>query len=63
MLHKLVEKGGTVIVIEHNLELIREANYIVDVGPDGGVEGGQIIYQGSLQGLKDQEESFTAKYL
>ncbi|MEC9282473.1 MAG: excinuclease ABC subunit UvrA [Bdellovibrionota bacterium] len=63
VLHKLVEKGGTVIVIEHNLELIREANYIVDVGPDGGVEGGNIIYQGSLEGIKNIDKSFTAKYL
>lgn len=62
-LQKLVDNGGTVVVIEHNLEFIREAEYIVDIGPDGGSAGGELLYQGNLAGLKKIKTSETAKFL
>ncbi len=51
VLHSLVDQGHTVAVIEHNLDLIAEADYVVELGPGGGPEGGRIIYQGALAGL------------
>ena len=63
VLRKLVERGGSLVVIEHNLDLIRCADYIVDVGPDGGDAGGYILYQGPLSGLKSEPLSLTANYL
>lgn len=62
-LQKLVDNGGTVVVIEHNLEFIRQAEYLVDIGPDGGDAGGEILYQGELKGLKKIKKSETAKFL
>jgi excinuclease ABC subunit A len=63
LLHKLVEQGHTVIVIEHHLDLLAEADYIVEIGPDGGPKGGKILYQGNLKGLKKSKRSITASYL
>ncbi len=60
---KLVEQGNTVIVIEHNLDIVRHCQYIVDMGPEGGDLGGEILYQGTLEGLKKVPESYTQKYL
>lgn len=62
-LNELVEKGNTVIVIEHNLDVIKNCQYIVDLGPDGGDGGGQILYQGPIAGIKDVKNSYTADYL
>lgn len=59
----LVEKGNTVVVIEHNVDVIRSADWIIDLGPDGGNGGGEILYEGSLTGILDCERSVTAKYL
>ena len=59
----LIDNGATVIVIEHDEDVIRNADYVVDMGPGGGEEGGRIIYQGPLSGLKDCRESLTGKYL
>ena len=47
VLNKLVDKGNTVLIIEHNMEVIKVADYIIDLGPEGGVDGGQIICEGS----------------
>ncbi len=62
-LYKLVEKGNTVIVIEHNLEVIKNSQYVIDMGPLGGQGGGQLLYQGPLGGLLENKDSFTGKYL
>ncbi len=59
----LIDNGATVIVIEHDEDVIRNADYVVDMGPGGGEEGGRIIYQGPLSGLKNCRESLTGKYL
>ncbi len=65
VLQKLVDEGNTVVVIEHNLDLIKVADYIVDVGPEGGKEGGEILFSGTPEQLikKGQDRSHTAKYL
>jgi len=63
LLHDLVDQGHTVVVIEHHLDIIAEADYVVEVGPEGGDAGGTILYQGVLAGLKKCKESQTAKYL
>jgi excinuclease ABC subunit A len=60
---KLVEQGNTVVVIEHNLDIIRHCQYIVDMGPEGGDLGGGILYQGRLDGLQKVTKSYTQKYL
>ncbi len=62
-LHRLVNQGHTVIVIEHNLDVLMEADYIVEVGPKGGDEGGRITYQGNLSGLLKKKNSATAPFL
>ena len=63
IIEKLVEKGNTVIVIEHNLDVIRNSDWIIDLGPDGGTGGGKILYEGPPAGLIDCERSVTAKYI
>ncbi len=63
VLNKLVDRGNTVLVIEHNLDMIKIADHIVDIGPEGGHAGGQVLYAGEPMGMLDVKESFTAKYL
>ena len=63
VLQSLVDQGHTVAVIEHNLDLIAEADYIVELGPGGGPEGGQLVYQGDLAGLLRSKRSPTAPFL
>ncbi len=63
VLHSLVDQGHTVVVIEHNLDLIAEADYGVELGPGGGPDGGELIYQGDLAGLLRVRRSPTAPYL
>jgi excinuclease ABC subunit A len=60
---QLVDKGNTVIVIEHNLDLIKAADWIIDLGPEGGVGGGQIIAEGTPEEVAEVEESYTGKFL
>ncbi|OGH38554.1 excinuclease ABC subunit A [Candidatus Roizmanbacteria bacterium RIFCSPHIGHO2_12_FULL_38_13] len=62
-LNELVDQGNTVIVIEHNLDVIKNAQYIIDLGPDGGDDGGEVIYQGELKGILNESRSSTGKYL
>jgi excinuclease ABC subunit A len=52
VLHRLVDAGNTAVVIEHNLDVIAEADWIVDLGPEGGGAGGTVVYQGTPEGLK-----------
>lgn len=61
--HKLLAQGHTVLVIEHNLEVIKCADWLIDLGPDGGKKGGELLYQGPPAGLLSVGESHTAKYL
>ena len=63
VLNKLVEKGNTVIVIEHNLDVIKSADYIIDLGPEGGRRGGEILFSGTPEELAAQQVGFTASYL
>lgn len=63
VLNKLVEKGNTVIVIEHNLDVIKSADYIIDLGPEGGRRGGEILFSGTPEELAAQQVGFTAPYL
>jgi len=62
-LRALVERGNTVIVIEHNLDVIKNSDWILDLGPDGGEAGGEIVYQGETGGIVDCRESYTGEYL
>ena len=63
VLNKLVNRGNTVLVIEHNMDVIKMADYIIDIGVEGGNGGGDILYQGDVNGLLKVKESHTGKYL
>ena len=63
VLNKLVEGGNTVIVIEHNLDLIKIADHIIDLGPEGGDLGGEIVAEGTPEQVAQNEKSFTGQYL
>jgi excinuclease ABC subunit A len=63
VLHALVEQGNTVVVIEHNLDVIKTADWILDLGPEGGVKGGEIVAQGTPEQVAKVEGSYTGKYL
>jgi len=63
VLHSLVDQGHSVVVIEHHLDLLAEADYIVELGPVGGPDGGELLYQGELAGLLNVKRSPTAPYL
>jgi excinuclease ABC subunit A len=61
--HKLLSQGHSLVVIEHNLDLIRCADYIIDLGPEGGTEGGQIVAQGDLKTIMASKQSYTGQFL
>ena len=63
VLHALVEQGNTVVVIEHNLDVIKTADYIIDMGPEGGDGGGQVIAKGTPEEVAESPISYTGKYL
>lgn len=63
ILSRLVDDGNTVIVIEHNLDVIKSADYLIDLGPEGGDEGGQIIATGTPEEVSNNPKSYTGKYL
>lgn len=63
VLNRLVNEGNTVVVIEHNLDIIKVADHIIDVGPEGGRTGGNIVCEGSPEKVSKENSSFTAKYL
>lgn len=63
VLHRLVEQGNSVVVIEHNLDVIKTADWIVDLGPDGGVRGGEVVAEGTPEEVVKVERSFTGAYL
>ena len=59
----LIEQGHTVLIVEHNLDVIKSADWIVDLGPDGGAEGGHLVYQGSVAGIIEEPSSHTGYFL
>ena len=63
MLHKLRDQGNTIVVIEHNLDVIKTADWIVDLGPEGGSGGGQIIVTGTPEQVAKDKKSHTARFL
>ncbi|MCC7253951.1 MAG: excinuclease ABC subunit A, partial [Hyphomicrobium sp.] len=63
VLHELADAGNTVVVIEHNLEVIKTADWIIDLGPEGGDGGGRIVAQGTPEDVAAVKESYTGRYL
>ena len=63
VLDALVEKGNTVLVVEHNLDVVKCADWVIELGPDGGDKGGEVIFEGTPDKLKKCKKSWTAKYL
>ena len=63
VLYEFVDRGNTVILIEHNLEVIKNSQYIIDLGPEGGDEGGKIVYQGPITQIVKEKGSYTGRYL
>jgi excinuclease ABC subunit A len=58
-----VRRGNTVVVIEHNLDIVKSADYLIDFGPEGGEQGGKIVAKGTPEEVADVEGSFTGQYL
>jgi excinuclease ABC subunit A len=63
VLQRLTDCGNTVVVIEHNLDVIKMADYIIDLGPEGGDAGGQVVAQGSPEEITKSRKSYTSRYL
>ena len=63
VLHRLVDKGNTVLVIEHNLDVIKSSDWVVDLGPEGGDKGGRIVAEGTPKQVSQVKDSYTGKYL
>ena len=63
VLHRLVDRGNTVLVIEHNLDVIKTADWIVDLGPEGGLRGGEVVAAGTPEDVAAVKESYTGQYL
>ena len=63
LFNRMVDEGNTVYVVEHNTDVIKAADFVIEMGPGAGENGGTIIYQGTPQGMLDAPNSVTAKYL
>ena len=63
VLNKLVSKGNTVVLIEHNLDIVKSSDYIIDIGPEGGVGGGNLVAKGTPEEVANNTKSYTGKYL
>ena len=63
MLHALVDQGNTVIVIEHNLEVIKTADWVIDLGPEGGDGGGEVVASGTPEEIAGAAGSYTGQFL
>jgi excinuclease ABC subunit A len=63
VLHELVDQGNTVVVIEHNLDVVKTADHIIDIGPEGGDGGGRIVAEGTPEQVAEVAESHTGRYL
>ncbi len=60
---KLIDNGATIIVIEHDLDVIKNSDYIIDMGPEGGYLGGEVVASGTVQDIKENKKSITGRYL
>jgi excinuclease ABC subunit A len=63
VLHRLVEGGNTVLIIEHNMDIIKVADHIIDLGPEGGDRGGQLLAEGTPEEVAKAKGSYTGKFL
>jgi len=63
VLHRLVDRGNTVVVIEHNLEVVKTADWVIDLGPEGGAAGGAIVAQGPPEDVARSRRSHTGRFL
>ncbi len=63
VLHRLVDKGNTVVVIEHNLDVIKTADWVIDLGPEGGEKGGYVVAAGTPEAVAKSKRSYTGKFL
>ena len=63
MLNRLVDNGNTAVIIEHNLDVIKSADYIIDLGPEGGAKGGEVIATGTPEEVAKVEKSYTGQFL
>jgi excinuclease ABC subunit A len=63
VLNRLADRGNTVLVIEHNMDVIKVADHIIDIGPEGGDGGGELLFEGTPEGLAKCKASYTGKYL
>jgi excinuclease ABC subunit A len=63
VLNKLVDKGNTVLLIEHNMDIVKSADYIIDIGPEGGLGGGEIVAKGTPEEIANNKNSYTGEYL
>jgi len=62
-LNTLIEQGNTILVIEHNMDMIKSADWVIDIGPEGGDKGGNVVFEGTPEDLVNEKTSYTAKYL
>ena len=62
-LNTLIEQGNSVLVIEHNMDMIKSADWVIDIGPEGGDQGGHVVFEGTPEDLLGVKASYTAKYL
>jgi excinuclease ABC subunit A len=63
VLHRLTDLGNTIVIIEHNLDVIRNADWIIDLGPEGGEEGGKLVAQGTPESVSRNKKSYTGQAL
>ncbi|HIT85866.1 MAG TPA: ABC-ATPase UvrA, partial [Candidatus Ornithomonoglobus intestinigallinarum] len=63
VINRLAEGGNTIVIIEHNLDVIKTADYIIDMGPEGGVRGGEVIASGTPEQVAECKNSYTGQYI
>jgi excinuclease ABC subunit A len=63
VINKLVDKGNTILIIEHNMDVIKLADYVIDIGPEGGKGGGEIVAKGTPEEVAKNKKSYTAQFL
>ena len=63
VVHRLVDRGNTVVTIEHNLDIIKEADWIIDLGPEGGESGGDVVAMGTVEKVRRAKKSHTGRFL
>ena len=63
VLRRLIKEGNSVLIIEHNIDVILESDYIIDLGPEGGSNGGEIVYEGTVEKLINNPKSHTGKFI